>query len=154
MTGVSSEKRPWILCMLECVWALPPTATACVSVAEMMAADSECARLASLVDDPSVVQCLSVLLFAPVKQGADREARRRLYRSLHAARYLCAVVDMIGSPGAHHCRRHARGLPACLYARLSVCVCVGMCVAVGWCGCWFRHVGIDGGRGLYDQGDG
>ena len=44
-------------------------------------------------------QCLSTLLFAPVKQGYDREQRRRLYQYMRDCQFLKAITNMIGSAG-------------------------------------------------------
>ena len=51
------------------------------------------------LDESTVANCLSLLLFAPLKLAAEREQRRRLFIKMRECRFLAEVVALIGSPG-------------------------------------------------------
>ena len=66
-----------------------------------LTAHTSCRAVAACryLDESSVANCLSLLLFAPLKLAAEREQRRRLFIKIRECRFLAEVVALIGSPG-------------------------------------------------------
>ena len=74
-----------------------PSSWACWGAGDTLAA-------CSYLDESPVMTCLSTVLVAPVKQGADRERRRRLHQYTRECGFFRELCRYIGAAGTRSTR--------------------------------------------------